>query len=329
MSLLPASPLLRLALACGALVALVFVVVRPSEDGGLELPTADRTTSTTAPSVFGPVPTGGSGVVRTDSGAVLPVTGGSDGRWEVMTPCARTVTVEGDRVRGAHVVIDPGHGGTETGAIATTGVTEAELNLDVARRTARHLEEAGATVVLTRQSDLRVTIATRAAVADALEPLAFISIHHNSGPTSPSERPGVQVFHQTEEPEAERLASLTWAHLMDGFAPFADTWSSGDAIGIRARLGTDGDDYYGVLRRPEVPSVLVEALYLSGEPEADLLADEPIREAEAEAIADAVTAWVGTEDSGGGQIPTLVSDESSGGGGGTGNCTDPPELQGG
>lgn len=319
------SPLARLALFCAALVAFVFVVVRPSEDGPSR-PDDRAATSTTERSVFGPVPSTGAGVVRTESGAVVPVTSGQDGRWKVTTPCSRTATVEGERIEGAHIVIDPGHGGTETGAIGPSGVTEAELNLDVARRAARHLEKAGATVVLTRQADLRVTIATRAAVAEALDPLAFVSIHHNSGPTSASERPGVQVFHQSEEPDAERLASLLWAELMRRFEPFSETWSAGDAIGIRARLGTDGGDYYGVLRRPEVPSVLVEALYLSGEVEAELLRGEAIREAEAEAIASAIVAWVSTEDSGGGQIPTLVSDESSGGGGGTGNCSDPPDL---
>ena len=330
MSSLRIAPLARLALACLLLVVLAYVVIRPAEDAGPGGPTGAETTSTTAaPSVFGPVPSTGPGAVAHPSGAVLPVTGGTEGAWEVTTPCGRTAVVDGTLVAGAHVVLDPGHGGRETGAIGPTGIQEAELNLDVARRVAARLRAAGATVVLTREADIRVAIQTRAAVAEALAPLVFISIHHNSGPTQPSSRPGVQVYHQHEEPGSARLAGLLWDRLQRAFTPFATTWSAGNAVGVRARLGTDGDDYYGVLRRPTAPSVLIEALYLSDEPEATLLLDDAIREAEAEAIAGAVGAWVGSDATGGGQLPTLVADESAGGGGGAANCEDPPGLSGG
>ena len=326
MSSLRIAPLLRLALACAVLVVVAYAIIRPSEDAG-DRRAVETTSTTSMPSVFGAVPDSGSGVVTHPSGAILPVTGGQEGAWEVLTPCGRTAVVDGERVAGAHVVLDPGHGGRETGAIGPSGVQEAELNLDVSRRVADRLREAGASVVLTREGDIRVAIRSRAAVAEALEPLVFISVHHNSGPTGPSERPGVQVYHQHEEPESARLGGLVWDRLQAAFAPFATTWSAGNAIGVRARLGTDGDDYYGVLRRPSAPSVLIEALYLSAEPEASLLLDDAIREAEAGAIADAVIAWVSSDAAGGGRLPTLVADESAGGGGGVENCEDPPGLR--
>ena len=98
---------------------------------------------------------------------------------------------------------------------------------------------------------------------------------------------------------------------------------------MRARLGTDGSDYYGVLRdTPDVPAVLVEALYLSSEPEATLLTRADVRDAEARAIADAVIAWVTTDRDGSGELPTLEAAESAGGGGGTAGCVDPPGLTG-
>lgn len=326
-------PILRLAAVCVALVVAAYVIIQPSEESGSdsdgEPGPAGLSTTTAPPSVFGPIPSGGPGVVEHASGAVLPVQGGGDGSWEVLTPCARTTVVDGPRVTGAHVVLDPGHGGRETGAIGPTGVTEEALNLDIAQRVAHRLREAGAGVVLTRTGDVRVAIETRAAVVEALDPQLFVSIHHNSGPTVASTRPGVQVYHQDGEPEAARLGTLLFDGLQAAFSPFSDTWSAGNAIGVRARLGTDGDDYYGVLRRPAVPAVLIEALYLSSEPEASLLEGDEIREAEAAAIADAVIAWVGTDASGGGQLPTLVADESAGGGGGTTGCEDPAGLTGG
>jgi len=327
MSSLLARPLARLAIGCALLVALAILVFGWRGDGGgADAETA--TTTTTAPSPFGPVPAG-AGVVRTGDGLLLPVTGGEPGAWSVLTPCAQTAVVAGEHVSGAHVVIDPGHGGEETGAIGPSGVVEAELNLDVAKRAAQALEEAGATVALTRDDETRVTLRTRAAIARALDPLVFISIHHNGGPTSPAERPGVQVYHQHQTPPSARLAGLLFEELQAGLAPFSDTWSGGSATGVRARLGTDGADFYGILREAgDVPAILAEALYLSHEPEASLLLEPEVRQAEADAIAAAVLAWVETGRAGSGHLPPLTASESAGGGGGTAGCDDPAELAG-
>lgn len=328
MSAVLRSPLARLTLACVALVVAVHLVVRPSDDPTPSLTTHPTSSDPTAPSVFGPAPRSGPGVI-TIGGTVLPVVGGHQGEWQVLTPCARTAVVDGTHLAGAHVVLDPGHGGRETGAVGPTGVVEAELNLDVAGRVADRLAKMGATVVLTRRSNERVTLTTRTAIADALDPLVFVSIHHNSGPTRPSDEPGVQVFHQEDDPESTRLAGVLWEELRSAFTPFSDQWSAGRSTGVRARLGTDGDDYYGVLRESEgVPAVLIEALYLSSEPEATLLADDAIRDAEADAIAASVVDWLRTDRPGSGFIGPLVAEESAGGGGGTDGCVDPPGLTG-
>ena len=62
----------------------------------------------------------------------------------------------------------------------------------------------------------------------------------------------------------------------------------------------------------------------SSEPEASLLLEDDVRQAEAEAIADAVVGWLETGYAGSGFLPPLRSAESAGGGGGTGGCEDPP-----
>lgn len=330
MSSVITSPLARLAVGCAVVVSSVVLLSAWRGDGDGDRGDGETTTTATVPDPFGPVPTAGAGAVRTDGGLLLPVTGGGPGAWEVLTPCAEAAVVDGEHVAGAHVVIDPGHGGEETGAIGPSGVIEAELNLDVAQRAAQVLRDAGATVALTRADETRVTIRTRAAIARALQPLVFISIHHNGGPTSPAGRPGVQVYHQHRTPPSARLAGLLFEDLQAALTPFSDTWSGGSATGVRARLGTDGADFYGILREAgDVPSVLVEALYLSHEPEASLLLQPEVRQAEAEAIAAAVGSWVDTRRAGSGHLPPLTASESAGGGGGTAGCEDPAELAGG
>lgn len=78
------------------------------------------------------------------------------------------------------VAIDPGHGGSDTGARSTGGVSEKELNLEVASRLARVLESAGAGVVLIRNTDDDLSQYDRAAMANASGSDIFLSIHHNA-----------------------------------------------------------------------------------------------------------------------------------------------------
>lgn len=270
--------------------------------------TSDATTTTTAPSPFGPVAARGTGAVESSGGVLLPVTGGMPGAWEVLTPCGRPAVVDGAPVTGAHVLIDPGHGGNDPGAVAPDGAIEAEINLDVARRTAALLREAGATVLLTRDSEAGIALAVRGDIARAVAPDLFLSIHHNGGPTVPSDRPGTELFHQHDSPDASRLAGLLWDELAQAFAPLSEVWSAGHYTGINVRLLADGTDYYAVLRQSSpVPAVLIEALYMTAEPEYHLLTSAEIRQAEAEAIAAAVTRWFTTTDHGSATTRTIPS----------------------
>lgn len=280
-----------------------------------------------APLAFPPIADHGEiRAVRTPSGLVLPVLGGEPGAWKVLTPCATSAVVPGEPVVGAHVVLDPGHGGDEPGAVGPTGLTEKELNLDISLRVRDLLQAEGATVVLTRDRDVRLTLATRTAIARTMSPVAFLSIHHNAAPVGPSDRPGSELYHQLGDPESRRLAGLLWEALQYNLAPFGTDWARGDQPGARARRSLrTGDDFYGILRNAEdVTAVLVEAAYLTNPAENALLATEGFRAAEARAIADAVLRLVRTDDPGSGYVPTKEAPEPAGGGGGTRGCVDPP-----
>ena len=79
---------------------------------------------------------------------------------------------------GVEVIIDPGHGGEDSGAVAQ-GVTEKSLNLDVGLRVAQLLRAHGHGVQLTREDDHFVPLETRVRLANATPGAVFVSIHFN------------------------------------------------------------------------------------------------------------------------------------------------------
>jgi N-acetylmuramoyl-L-alanine amidase len=264
-------------------------------------------------------------VVVTPTGVVLPVTEASADGWKVTTPCGEEAQVVGATpVTGAHVVIDPGHGGTEVGAVAENGVRESELNLTVARDLRRILEGEGMQVSLTRDADYRLPIPTRADIVNALRPSLFISIHHNGGEAAARDTPGTEVYHQVADEQSKRLSGLVWEEVTRTLATYDVTWQGGSDAGAIYRRDRDGSDFYGVLRRTAgIPSVLVEAAYLSNPAEADLLARPDVQSAEAQAIADAIERWFLTDDPGSGYMEPLFRGYASSGGGTFANCNDP------
>jgi N-acetylmuramoyl-L-alanine amidase len=78
------------------------------------------------------------------------------------------------------IVIDPGHGGAEDGAIGPSGLKEKELTLDVAQRLSELLSSDGFEVKLTRDEDHHVELDTRAGIANNFKAELFISLHANA-----------------------------------------------------------------------------------------------------------------------------------------------------
>jgi N-acetylmuramoyl-L-alanine amidase len=106
------------------------------------------------------------------------------------------------------IVIDPGHGGHDTGTIGPTGLMEKDLVLDVARRLGRMLgEQLGAEVIYTREDDSFVPLENRIALANEKQADLFISIHANS--SRDHNVRGVETFYLnfTSDPEVLELAA--------------------------------------------------------------------------------------------------------------------------
>lgn len=260
-------------------------------------------------------------------GVVLPVIAPEGPAWRVRTPCGNeTVIHDGRPVTHATVVIDPGHGGSEPGAASDEhAVSEKEINLGVAQELAKTLELQGITSVLTRYGDHRVPLTARAGVARAMQPRAFVSIHHNSEPDGPFSGPGAETYYQSRDPESKRLAGLILEELRQTFTILPVTWVGDTDAGAKMRLNSKGEDYYGILRQTNgIPAVLSEAAFVSNPDEAKLLRTVEFQRLEADAIARAIVRFLNTRDPGSGFVDAYPRQSPAGSGGGSRGCVDPP-----
>ena len=289
--------------------------------------TTPSSTSTTAPPTPWPaIPSDGvARAVVTPTGVVLAVLSTtSDGRYVARAPCGGEVTVAGTPLTGATVVLDPGHGGDEAGALGEGGAREKDVNLAIAQETKRQLEAQGASVVLTRTGDYRITLASRAAIAQALHPAMFISIHHNADPDEHRTTPGAETYHQIASADSKRAAGLVYEELFHAFSAYDIDWVADRDAGAKYRLRADGGDYYGILNRTAgLTAVLSEAAFISNPPEEALLTDPAFQAVEAGAFTRAVIRYVTTSDPGSGFIDPYPRTEPAGPGGGSSGCVDP------
>jgi len=264
----------------------------------------------------------GMGVVLHD-GAAFMVLEERTGGWIVTTPCRTEIFLdEGTLIDRVDVVLDPGHGGPETGSVGPNGIVERDLNLGVAHLTRLALEDLGYSVAMTRERDLHMGIGQRAVIANALSPSAFVSIHHNGGAVRRSSDPGTETYHQVENEASRRLAGLLYEDVHAALSAFDVGWVDTVHQGTSARIRYSGLDVYGILRlTPDLNSAIVEAAYLSNAVEADLLADVEVLQVEADAIARAIDRFITSDDPGSGFKRAFVDEATTGTGTGW-NCDD-------
>ncbi len=287
--------------------------------------TVNCRTAVTAPPdrVDAAVAAAATGVLISPTGVVLPIEGGEPGNWRVTTPCGASRRLsDATVIERARVVIDPGHGGSESGSVSGS-LLEKHVNLDVAKRVVSKLESIGVSAQLTRTSDYRLPIKTRADIAAALAPDVFLSLHHNGGATRPSSRPGTEVFYAQGRPESRRLAAIVYEETVAAASGFDAQWVSTVSEGASLRLREDGMDLYGIHRfSPGIDSIITEFLYLSNRSEAALLRRPDVLDAQAQAIVDGILRWWFSNDDGTSR-GRQFTDSSSSGTGGFDGCIDP------
>ena len=284
-------------------------------------PTIATTTTTTEPD-----PATATAVV-TPGGIVVPVISRAADGWMVRTPCNATATLGQSRARSAGspvIVLDPGHGGAEPGAVSPGGLVESGVNLAVARHTRTALEAAGVTALLTRTGDYEVALATRSELARTVNPKAFVSIHHNAEPDGPRDGPGAETYYQIGSADSKRLAGLIYEEVVRAMSQYRVAWVADRDAGAKYRPGRNGD-YYAMLRQPSpVVSVLAELAFISNPPEAELISRADVQQVEGVALARGILRWLRTPDPGSGFTePYPRPEPPPSPGGGAPPCRDP------
>ena len=193
------------------------------------------------------------------------------------------------------VVIDPGHGGEDGGAVSPGGVAESQINLAVSLRVSSLLRFAGRRTLLTRSEDVTICdegldtmhqrkvsdLKNRVGLVEASEAAVLLSIHQNSLPSSPVTH-GAQVFWNRQE-GAEALAGS-----------IQEALNAGINAGNEKHPRQIPDSIY-LMKNISAPGVLVECGFLSNGPETERLQDPAYQLRLAAAIAAGCLDGGGTE----------------------------------
>lgn len=266
---------------------------------------------------------------RLRAGIPVPYSAVQSGWVRILTPCEQTKWIrveEGISVSRPLVMLDPGHGGDEQGAVGPSGLTEKSVNLDVASKAAELLTAQGVPVILTRTGDYRATLGFRVALAGAVRPDLLVSIHHNADPDGRMDRPGSETYYQFRSQDSKRLAGLMFEEAIRALSLLPADWVGDTDAGAKWRLNSRGEDYYGLLRRAReagVTSILAELAFVSNPSEEALLSRDETRRLEADAVARAVIRYLRSKDPGSGFTTPYPRTEPAGPGGGRGGCVDP------
>lgn len=193
-------------------------------------------------------------------------------------------------LNGKIVVVDPGHGGYDPGAVRG-GVYEKDINMQIALKLKKALEEKGAAVVLTRNGDYNLAIAglykreahrydlgKRLEIAVQSEASLFVSIHVNC--ICSRSHGGAEVFYFPKSEAGKLLAECIQTELRT-------------IPGIQKRIAKTSQCY--VLRNAGMPAVLVEVGYLSNPDERNHLLGNEYQTLLAEKISSGITRYIKKE----------------------------------
>ncbi len=229
---------------------------------------------------------------RSAQGGNLILTSGSGKKiagYELMAQQGRVtvyVRFQTGELAGKHIVLDAGHGGSDTGALGAGGSawpTESQLNLVLAEALKQELENAGAQVTMLRTEDTSISLEDRVKTAESLLPDFFISLHHNATVQTAdfTQASGGLVLYSS--PLSKSLADHLAGCLWDGISDFGQVPSRRQSL--------------YVCRETQYPAVLVEAGYLCNPVEYEMLCKADIAQSLAKNIVKGIENWLNTESS--------------------------------
>jgi N-acetylmuramoyl-L-alanine amidase len=177
------------------------------------------------------------------------------------------------------VMIDPGHGGRDPGAIGLGGLEEVDVIMPIAKKLANILESKGIPVKMTRDSDYYVGLDERVSLANRYDATIFVSIHANSIDGRPDVN-GLETYYYGSE--GGKLAEVVHRNVLSTVT--AKGFYLGDRNTRSAR--------FLVLRKSRVPAILVETGYLTNEAEVARLRRDDYRAVQAEGIARGIMEYL-------------------------------------
>ncbi|RCJ37058.1 N-acetylmuramoyl-L-alanine amidase [Nostoc punctiforme NIES-2108] len=173
------------------------------------------------------------------------------------------------------VIIDPGHGGKDSGALGIGGAREKDVILPIGKRLAEILQQNGVQVIMTRDSDYFVTLPGRVQLAERANADVFVSIHANSAGASRPDVNGLEVYYYDS---GLNLARIVRSSILQSIGTLKDR-------GVRRAR-------FYVLRKSSMPSILVETGYMTGRQDMARLRTSAYQNQMAEAIARGVLQYL-------------------------------------
>lgn len=217
------------------------------------------------------------------------------------------------------VVIDPGHGGHDAGAVSSIA-REKDLNLAVARKLRRLLEQQGYRVVMTRDGDYFLTLQQRVAIANRIPDSIFVSIHHNAGRSAAS---GIETFTLAPQGTTSPFARSRRFDDLAGNNQDSENIALATAVHSRAIRSSGAIDRgiqrarFSVLCTICRPAILFEGGFVSNPTECSKMATSGYQDMLARSICQGIAAYdktvcrrpvnVATSTPGSGRVRTSIS----------------------
>jgi N-acetylmuramoyl-L-alanine amidase len=187
------------------------------------------------------------------------------------------------RLAGKVIVIDPGHGGHDSGT-RTNGINEKDLTLSIGAQLAEKLARAGANVIVTRRTDVFIPLTERSAISNRNHADLFISCHINSSAGEKSSQSGTIVFYHGSNQVSNILAQCIQGEIKQANRlPVIGAWSD-------TKIYHSG---FSVLRGTSAPAVLIEMGFLNNDHDRPILQTADFQDAVTTAIVRGVRVYLG------------------------------------
>jgi N-acetylmuramoyl-L-alanine amidase len=191
-------------------------------------------------------------------------------------------SVGNGKLAGKTIVVDAGHGGHDTGA-KRSNTLEKDLTLAIAKEVAEKLSAQGASVIMTRKTDVFIPLKERSEIANRNNSELFVSVHINSSAKDNKTSGGITFYH-ANDPIGQLLADCVQREIgkVSGL-PSIGTWSD-------TRIYSTG---FAVLRYAKMPAILIEMGFINHDSDRKRMTNPDFHQSVAKAIVKGIRIYLG------------------------------------